>query len=121
MKQTQILFLTFAATKSSTTARIHVPFKVKTIHTKAISLSTGNSALATGEYVTIESDLVNGSPLGSTFNISSFSAGTIQDIVLAAKSGASGVAIASMLHYDKFEIKEIKHNLATSGLSVRIV
>ena len=80
MKQTQILFLTFAATKSSTTARIHVPFKVKTIHTKAISLSTGNSALATGEYVTIESDLVNGSPLGSTFNISSFSAGTIQDI-----------------------------------------
>jgi cyclase len=48
-------------------------------------------------------------------------AGTIQDIVLAAKSGASGVAIASMLHYGKFEIKEIKHNLATSGLSVRIV
>lgn len=48
-------------------------------------------------------------------------AGTIQDIVLAAKSGASGVAIASMLHYGKFEIKEIKHNLATIGLSVRIV
>ena len=48
-------------------------------------------------------------------------AGTIQDIVLAAKSGASGVAVASMLHYGKFEIKEIKHHLATSGLSVRIV
>jgi hypothetical protein len=80
MKQTQIIFLTFTATESSTTARVNVPFKVKCIHTKSISLSTGNAALTTGEYVTIESDLVGGSPLGSTFNISNFSAGTIQDI-----------------------------------------
>lgn len=80
MKQTQIIYLTFVAGLSTTTERINVPFKVKTIHTKGISLSTGNGALATGEYVTIESDLVNNSPLGSTFNISSFSAGTIQDI-----------------------------------------
>lgn len=80
MKQTQIIYLTFVAGLSTTTERISVPFKVKTIHTKGISLSTGNGALATGEYVTIESDLVNNSPLGSTFNISSFSAGTIQDI-----------------------------------------
>jgi len=80
MKQTQIIFLTFTATKSTTSKYISVPFKVKTIHTKSISLSTGDAALATGEYVTIESDLVNNSPLGSTFNISSFSAGTIQDI-----------------------------------------
>lgn len=80
MKQTQIIYLTFVDGLSTTTERISVPFKVKTIHTKGISLSTGNGALATGEYVTIESDLVNNSPLGSTFNISSFSAGTIQDI-----------------------------------------
>lgn len=80
MKQTQIVFLTFIAGQSTTTARISVPFKVKTIHTKSISLSTGNSALTTGEYVTIESNLVGGSPLGSTFNISTYSAGTIQDI-----------------------------------------
>jgi hypothetical protein len=80
MKQTQIVFLTFTAGESITTARISVPFKVKTIHTKSISLSTGDPALATGEYVTIESDLVNNSPLGSTFNISNYSAGTIQDI-----------------------------------------
>ncbi len=80
MKQTQIIFLTFTATKSSTTARVNVPFKVKTIHTKSISLSTGNPALTTGEYITIESDLVNNSPLGSTFNISTYSAGTLQDI-----------------------------------------
>lgn len=80
MKQTQIIYLTFDAGTSSTTASISVPFKVKTVHTKCISLTTGNPALATGEYVTIESDLVNNSPLGSTFNISSYSAGTIQDI-----------------------------------------
>jgi len=80
MKQTQIIFLTFTATKSTTSKYISVPFKVKTIHTKSISLSTGDTALATGEYVTIESSLVNNSPLGSTFNISNYSAGTIQDI-----------------------------------------
>lgn len=80
MKQTQIIFLTFTATESTTSKYISVPFKVKTIHTKSISLSTGDGALATGEYVTIESDLVNNSPLGSTFNISTYSAGTIQDI-----------------------------------------
>jgi hypothetical protein len=80
MKQTQIIFLTFTATESITTARVNVPFKVKTIHTKSISLSTGDAALATGEYVTIESDLVGNSPLGSTFNISLYSATTIQDV-----------------------------------------
>jgi hypothetical protein len=80
MKQTQIIFLTFVAGQSTTTKYISVPFKVHTIHTKSISLTTGNTALTTGEYVTIESDLVKSSPLGSTFNISSFSANTIQDI-----------------------------------------
>lgn len=80
MKQTQIIYLTFTAGQSSTTARINVPFKVRTIHTKGISLSTGNAGLTAGEYVTITSDLVGNSPLGSTFNISSYSAGTIQDI-----------------------------------------
>jgi|688.fasta_scaffold17109_13 hypothetical protein len=80
MKQTQILYLTFTAGTSSTSTSISVPFKVKTVHTKGISLTTGNTALTTGEYVTIESTLVNNAPLGSTFNISNFSAGTIQDI-----------------------------------------
>tara|TARA_R110000868_G_scaffold327067_3_gene588099 strand:+ start:766 stop:1158 length:393 start_codon:yes stop_codon:yes gene_type:complete len=80
MKQTQIIFLTFTAGQSLTTARISVPFKVKTIHTKGISLSTGDATLAAGDYITVESDLVNNAPLGSTFNISNYSAGTIQDI-----------------------------------------
>jgi hypothetical protein len=80
MKQTQIIFLTFTAGTSATTASINVPFKVKTIHTKGISLTTGDAALTAGQYVTIESDLVNNAPLGSTFNISTYSSGTIQDI-----------------------------------------
>jgi hypothetical protein len=80
MKQTQIVFLTFTAGTSSTTKSISVPFKVNSIHTKAISLSTGNLALANGEYVTIESSLVNNAPLGSTYNISVYSSGTIQDV-----------------------------------------
>lgn len=79
MKQTKEIFLTFIATESTATANINVPFKVKTIHTKAISLTSGNP-LVTGGYVTIESSLVNNSPLGSTFNNSSYSAGTLQDI-----------------------------------------
>jgi cyclase len=47
-------------------------------------------------------------------------AGTIEDIVMAAKNGASGVAVASMLHYKKFKIEEIKESLLNSGVSVRI-
>lgn len=79
MKQTQVIFLTFLATNSTATARISVPFKVKTIHTKAISLTCGDTAVA-GQYITIESDLVNNAPLGTIFNNSGFSAGTLQDI-----------------------------------------
>lgn len=79
MKQTQVIYLTFTAGQSSTSASISVPFKVKTIHSKAFSLTCGDTAV-TGEYITIESDLVNYAPLGSTFNNSSFSASTIQDV-----------------------------------------
>lgn len=80
MKQTQVIFLTFLATKSTANARISVPFKVKTLHTKAISLTTGDGTLSTGQYITIESDLVQNSPLGSVFNISAYSSNTTQDI-----------------------------------------
>jgi hypothetical protein len=80
MRQTQVIFLTFTATQSIATARISVPFKVKTLHTKSLSLTTGDTTLSTGEYITIESDLVNNSPLGSTFNISAYSANCAQDI-----------------------------------------
>jgi hypothetical protein len=80
MKQTQVFYLTFIAGQSSTSKSISVPFKVKTLHSKAFSITSGDTAI-TGEYVTIESDLVNNyAPLGTTYNNSSFSAGTIQDI-----------------------------------------
>jgi len=79
MKQTQVIFLTFTATESIASASISVPFKVKTIHTKAISLTSGDLNVV-GGYVTVESDLVNNAPMGSTFNNSSYAAGTIQDI-----------------------------------------
>lgn len=78
MKQTQVVFLTFAAGTSTTTAHISVPFKVKTIYCKSMSLTSGDLGVL-GAYVILESDLVNSSPLGSTFNNSSYSSGTIQD------------------------------------------
>jgi len=79
MKQTQVIFLTFTAGKSSTTARINVPFKVRNVHTKGLSLTSGDATVV-GNYITIESDLVNNAPMGSTFNNSTYSAGTIQDV-----------------------------------------
>lgn len=79
MKQTQVIYLTFTAGQSSTSVSISVPFKVKTIHSKAFSLTSGDTAVV-GEYITIESDLINYAPLGSTFNNSSYSASTIQDV-----------------------------------------
>jgi hypothetical protein len=82
MKLTKVIYLTFIAGQSSTTAYVSVPFKVKTLHTKAISLTSGtiDPAIVIGDYVTIVSDLVSNNPLGSTFNNSNFSAGTVQDI-----------------------------------------
>lgn len=79
MKQTQVIFLTFTAGQSSTTARISVPFKVRNVHTKGLSLTSGDATVV-GNYITIESDLVNNAPMGSTFNNSTYSAGTIQDV-----------------------------------------
>ena len=81
MKQTRVYYLTFIAGQSSTTQYINIPIKVRTIHTKAISLNTGtNGVLGTEEYITLTSDLVNNAPLGSTFNYNLYAAGTIQDI-----------------------------------------
>lgn len=79
MKLTKTIYLTFTATQSIASAYISIPFKVKTIHCKALSITSGNLAVS-GKYVTITSDLVNNAPLGSTFNSSAYSAGTIQDI-----------------------------------------
>lgn len=79
MKLTKAIYLTFTATQSSTTAYISVPFKVQYIHSKSMSLTSGDLTVQ-GNYVTIISDLVNSASLGTTYNNSSYSAGTIQDV-----------------------------------------
>ncbi len=46
--------------------------------------------------------------------------GTSQDIVSATNIGASAVACASILHYKKASIKEIKQDLKEKGIGVRM-
>jgi cyclase len=47
-------------------------------------------------------------------------AGSVQDIVDVAKLGVDGVAIASVLHYNKLNIAQIKQGLAAAGIKVRL-
>jgi hypothetical protein len=79
-KLTKFIPLTFDAytTGSRTTARISVPFKVKTIHIK----SAGYTASTLGEtnYVALMSDLVVNNPLAILFQDTTYSSATVQDI-----------------------------------------
>jgi len=47
-------------------------------------------------------------------------AGSVDDIVQVAKLGVDGVAIASVLHYRKLTIAQIKQGLAVAGIGVRL-
>jgi len=47
-------------------------------------------------------------------------AGTEQHLVEAARSGASALAVASMLHYRKHTVRQLKESLHTAGLEVRL-
>ena len=47
-------------------------------------------------------------------------AGSLDDISAAAKAGADGVAIASLLHFQKTTIREIKESLAAANIGVRV-
>lgn len=47
-------------------------------------------------------------------------AGSVQDIVEVAKLGVDGVAVASVLHYNKLTIAQIKQGLAAAGIKVRL-
>jgi cyclase len=51
--------------------------------------------------------------------IASGGCGCIEHIIEAIKAGADGVAIAGILHYNKFTIKEIKEELHKCGIKVR--
>ena len=46
--------------------------------------------------------------------------GCYKDIADAARAGADAVACASVLHYNKSTIQELKRALVNSGVEVRI-
>lgn len=79
-KLTKFIPLTFLADSSAarTTARISVPFKVKTVHVK----SAGYTAGANGDtvYVALMSDLVSNNPLAILYRDTTYSSATVQDI-----------------------------------------
>lgn len=52
--------------------------------------------------------------------ICSGGAGSASDVASAAKSGASAVAVASILHYGKTNVKELKRGIVEQGIEVRI-
>ena len=82
MRITKQYFLSFNNT-SSTTAYINIPFKVASIHVKAIGLDSGNiPAAGSASYVSLVSDLTDYQPLGITFNDSTYYSATFQDINL---------------------------------------
>lgn len=45
--------------------------------------------------------------------------GSAEDIVLAAKNGASAVAIGSLLHYNRITIRDLKNKVRNLGVEVR--
>ena len=47
-------------------------------------------------------------------------AGSVEDVVQVARLGVDGVALASVLHYGKLTIAEIKQGLAAAGVEVRL-
>ena len=79
-KLTKFIPLTFDpnSTAATTTSRISVPFKVKTIHIK----SAGYTAGANGDtvYVSLMSDLVVNNPLAILYRDITYSSATVQDI-----------------------------------------
>lgn len=51
--------------------------------------------------------------------IASSGVGKVDDIIEAARNGASGVAIGSIIHYEKMDITTIKKQLFGAGIEVR--
>ena len=76
-KLTKFIPLTFTASPNST-ARISVPFRVKTIHIKSAGYKAGTNG--TTNYVTIISDLVVNNPICVLSQDTTYSSATVQDI-----------------------------------------
>jgi len=52
--------------------------------------------------------------------IASGGAGEIDNMIKAVQSGADGLAIASLLHFKKSTVKQIKHKLHQKGVNIRV-
>tara|TARA_R110000868_G_scaffold45751_1_gene151555 strand:+ start:142 stop:531 length:390 start_codon:yes stop_codon:yes gene_type:complete len=76
-KLTKFIPLTFTASPR-TSARISVPFKVKTIHIKSAGYTA--SDVGTLKYISILSDLVMNNPIAILYQDTSFSSACVQDI-----------------------------------------
>ena len=76
-KLTKFISMTFADGATSTTARISVPFKVKTIHIKSAAYTAGADDT---NYVVIMSDLVVNNPIAILYRDSTYSSACVQDI-----------------------------------------
>ena len=76
-KLTKFISMTFADGATSTTARISVPFKVKTIHIKSAADTAGADDT---NYVVIMSDLVVNNPIAILYRDSTYSSACVQDI-----------------------------------------
>jgi hypothetical protein len=76
-KLTKFIPLSFTAGATSTTARISVPFKVKTIHIKSAAYTPGTPSTT---YVAILTDLVVNNPIAILFRDTTYSSATVQDI-----------------------------------------
>jgi hypothetical protein len=76
-KLTKFISMTFAQGATSTTARISVPFKVKTIHIKSAAYTAGADDT---NYVVIMSDLVVNNPIAILYRDSTYSSACVQDI-----------------------------------------
>jgi cyclase len=53
--------------------------------------------------------------------IASGGAGELDHLVAALEAGADAVLVASMLHYGRYRVHEIKEHLAAAGVPVRAV
>jgi hypothetical protein len=76
-KLTKFIPVTFTASPNST-ARISVPFRVKTIHIKSAAYDAVTNG--TTNYVTIISDLVINNPMAVLSQDTTYSSATVQDI-----------------------------------------
>lgn len=82
MKQTQAIYLTFAANPVAS-AYINVPFMVKKIHIKNMNYDAGTSG--TARYVIVESNIGLNAPFGMISQDDTYSQSGLQDIEIEFK------------------------------------